>query len=65
MGRKAKYDWSRLASANEGEWVNYGKGDRNSMQQCARFWVKQNGIDVAVCSMYEKKKNVLIATFAW
>ena len=65
MGRVYKYDWTRLRKVPDGNWVNYGKGDRNSMQVCARVWAKKNGMQVTVCSRYDKQKNVLIAIFAW
>ena len=65
MGRKSKYDWQRLMDAKEGEWVNFGKGDRNSMQICAKAWLRNRFINLTVVSMYDDENNVLIATFAW
>jgi hypothetical protein len=64
MGRKYKYDWELLRKAKAGNWVNYGKGDRNSMQVSAKVWAKKNQLDVTVYSRYDKQKNVLIAIFA-
>lgn len=65
MGRKSKYDWQKLVDAKEGEWVNFGKGDRNSMQICAKVWLRNRFINLTVVSMYDDENNVLIATFAW
>lgn len=63
--KPARYDWTRLLDADEGDWVNFGKGDRNSMQVCAKKWLRNRGIEVQVASKYDFDKNVLIATFVW
>lgn len=65
MGRKSKYNWGKLLDAKEGEWINFGKGDRNSMQICARTWLQRRMVSWSVVSMYDDENNVLIAIFAW
>jgi len=65
MGRKSKYNWQKLLEVKEGEWVSFGKGNRNSMQTCAKAWLRHRFINRTVVSMYDDENNVLIATFAW
>lgn len=63
MGRKLANDWTKLLKVDDGVFINYGLGDRNSMVTACRKYMVNHGMNVKIRSVIDPKKNVLIAIF--
>jgi len=62
-GRPAYYDWERLLNVEDGVFLPYGKGDRNSKVTACRAWMSRRGYKVMVKSLFAPTEEVLIAIF--
>lgn len=63
IGRPHQYDWGLLLESKEGEFLNYGKGSRNSKVTACRAWLARRGYKVIVKSILTPKGDVCIAYF--
>lgn len=62
-GRPLQTDWEKLLNVEDGVFLPYGKGDRNSMVTACRKWMQRRGYKVLVKSIVDPKNNVMIAIF--